>query len=69
MVRFLNVEERPDVGIAIDEFEGRLMVLDFQEGFCWDHGHHLGPRCPRCRPHNGEARMSRRPRSAQKLAE
>lgn len=65
MVRFLNVEDPPDVGAAIEEFEGHVMVLDFEEGFCWDHGHHLGPRCPRCR----EARIGRRPRDGGKPAE
>lgn len=69
MVRFLNIKEQQNGGTAIKECEGHVMVLDFEEGFCWDHGHHFGPRCPRCRPDNGEAQMSRRPRNGGNLAE
>lgn len=55
MVRFLDMDEKPDAGIAIEELERQVMALDIEEGFCWDHGYHLGPRCPRCRAHNGDA--------------
>ena len=34
---------------AIGELEEKGMsALELDEGFCWDHGYHLGPRCPRC---------------------
>jgi hypothetical protein len=23
-------------------------AIEVEEGFCFDHGYHLGPRCPRC---------------------
>ncbi len=58
MLDFLDVEQFPAVRVAGDEFERQATTLEIEEGFCWDHGYYLGPRCPRCRPQNGEARMS-----------
>jgi hypothetical protein len=26
-----------------------MLVVEIEEGFCWDHGYYVGPRCPRCR--------------------
>lgn len=31
-----------------------MSILEIEEGFCWDHGFHLGARCLRCRPEIGE---------------
>ncbi len=28
--------------------ERGMSAVELDEGFCWDHGYHLGPRCPRC---------------------
>lgn len=34
---------------GIEELGERGMsALELEEGFCWDHGYHLGRRCPRC---------------------
>ncbi len=35
-----------------------MWAIQIEERFCWDHGYHLGVRCPRCR-HEIEKRLSR----------
>lgn len=56
MRQFLDLDLKDDAGggIALDEIDGGLSTaLEIEDGFCWDHGYHLGPQCPRCRLHNG----------------
>lgn len=69
MVRFLDMEKQSDVGVAIEGLEEQVTALHIEEGFRWDHGYHLGPRCPRCRPYIGEARMDRGRRRQDNLRE
>jgi hypothetical protein len=47
---FRNGQQLPGTRTAADE-PGRKQTstLEIEGSFCWDHGYHLGPCCPRCR--------------------